>query len=83
MPGFPTRPTLYIEFDARPNLSGSIDRFAQQLILIKIEMVVIGYRNDVDLRRINFLGEQFRGNVSFPSFAFGRQRMAMQIYSHA
>lgn len=77
MPGFPTRPTLYIEFDTRPNLGSSIDRAAQQLILIKIEMVMIGYRNDVDLRRIDFLSEQFRGNISFPSLAFGRQRMAM------
>lgn len=40
-------------------------------------MVMIGYRNDVDLRRIDFLGKQFRGNISFPSLAFGRQRMAM------
>lgn len=46
-------------------------------------MVMIGYCDDVDLRRIDFLGEQFRGNVSFPSLAFSRQRMAMQVYFHA
>ena len=40
-------------------------------------MVMIGYRNDVDLRRIDFLGEQFRGNISFSSLAFGRQGMTM------
>ena len=40
-------------------------------------MVMIGYRDDVDLRRIDFLGEQFRGNISFPPLAFSRQRMAM------
>lgn len=57
MPGFSTRPTLYIELNARPYLSNSFDRAAQYLILIKIEMVMIGYRDYVDLRGIDFLGK--------------------------
>ena len=83
MPRLSTGPTLYVKLNARPNLSYTIDCATQRLILIKIEVVVISYRDDADLRRFDFLSEQMRGDVPSPSFAFGRQCMAMQINSHA